>query len=265
MSDTPQTDAAQSAPLFGVSFFTGTASQAIEIFLGQLKAPSGSAPCIVFTPNTEQLMMAENNPEFLSTLQQSDLNLPDSAGVVWAGKMLQLKPFPRRRIAGRELVEELLPHLAMLDKKLFLLGGKGGVAQLAAKALHATFPDLKVGSDRGAVNAKEETPKESAAILREITTFTPDVLFVAYGAPSQELWTLKYKEELGKAGVKIVMVVGGTLDLLAGLLTKPPEGMSANGLEWLWRVAQQPWRLVRQLALPVFAARVLKERFAKKI
>lgn len=250
-----------SSKLFEVPFFSGTAAEAKEKLLSALQ---GSKTFIVFTPNTEQLMLAEDHPAFLSALQHSDLNLPDSAGVIWAGKLLKLQPFPKERVAGRQMVNLLLPELVKQRKKIFLLGGKGNIAQQAAEKLRQKYPGLEVGYSGGAIDARYETPEESQTILGEINAFSPDVLFVAYGAPTQEFWVLKHHAALTKHGVKLAMVVGGTLDILAGRLAPTPDWIASVGLEWAWRLAQQPWRFFRQLALLRFVGIVIGKKLSKK-
>lgn len=246
--------------LFGVKFFSGSAKEAIEVLRKRLNSTKPGEPLLVFTPNTEQLMHARRNPDFFAALQQSDMNLPDTVGVVWAGKTLGIKPFAPRRIAGREMVSSLLPHLKSDNKKVMLIGGKSDTAQRAADRLRAQYPGLEVESDPGAADARNETLAEAVATLEKVALFSPDLLLIAYGAPQQELWALKHKEELGKRGVKVVMVVGGVLDLLAGNLLMPPALVVALGLEWLWRLIQQPSRLGRQLVLPLFALMVLRKK-----
>ncbi len=245
--------------LFGVKFFSGTFQEAMQLILSHLDA-SGD-PLVVFTPNTEQLMLARRDPTFLKALGQSDLNLPDSVGVVWAGYRLGVTPFAKRRIPGREMVASLVPHLKEHNKKLMLIGGRGKNASMAAGTLTRMF-EVETFSHPGAAHAAAETPEETADILKKIEQKHPDIVMVAYGAPYQELWALRNKAELKKRGVKVIMVVGGTIDILAGALKAAPRLMSDFGLEWLWRLLLEPQRIRRQLALPKFVLTVLKEKRA---
>lgn len=245
--------------LFGVKFFSGTFEEAMAEIIARLNAPKSASPFVVFTPNTEQLMLARRDPDFLNALKQSDLNLPDSIGVIWAGHRLGVTAFAKKRIPGREMVASLLPHLKEHNKKLMLIGGRGNNAQMAAGTL-TRMVGVETFSHPGAAHAATETPEETADILKKIEQKQPDMVMVAYGAPYQERWALRNKGELGKRGVKVIMVVGGTVDILAGALKAAPRFMSDLGFEWLWRLLLEPQRIRRQLALPQFVLTVLKEK-----
>ncbi|HZZ98918.1 MAG TPA: WecB/TagA/CpsF family glycosyltransferase [Candidatus Saccharimonadia bacterium] len=246
--------------LFGVPFFSGNMEQARELVLKHADF-SGKPVFIVFTPNPEQIELAQKNTQFLKDLQASDLNVPDGVGVIWAGDQLHLEHAPTKRIAGRELVMALLPDLNKKKKSVFVLGGFGDTAQLAAVELKKQFPELTLEWSSGSTDLQHETPDRLNEVMQKIRAAKPNLLLVAYGAPKQERWVMEHRDELAQAGVKVAMVVGGTLDVLAGKVRATPDLFAHSNLEWAWRLIQQPWRLKRQLALLSFYNRVLEEKF----
>lgn len=217
-------------------------------------------PFIVFTPNSEQLMLAQRDHVFEQTLQKADLLLPDGVGVVWAGNMLNGNS--TKRISGRETLEFLISVAAKQSLPVFLLGGRESSSMYAQKlrARYIDNPEWRVSWNAGAEDIKHETAEERKNIAIEIQSAKPKLLCIAYGAPYQEKWVMKNLELLQKAGVRVVMVVGGAFDVLSGRISPAPKWVVAIGVEWLWRLFHQPWRWRRQLVLPQFVLRVLVKK-----
>lgn len=207
-------------------------------------------PHQIVTVNPEFLVIAYRNPAFHAVLRNADLALPDGVGLQFAA-LLQGRRFASR-VAGSELVYRLAPVAAIQGWRLFFLGAGPGVAARAAGMLKATYPTLEIYT-----NGADPTPEGTAAALAHIRTVRPDILLVAYGAPTQDLWIAAHKMD---ARVPVMMGVGGTLDFLAGVVPRPPLFFRRIGLEWLYRLWRQPWRWRRQLRLPVFVGLVLAER-----
>ncbi|MEK7458430.1 MAG: WecB/TagA/CpsF family glycosyltransferase [Patescibacteria group bacterium] len=217
-------------------------------------------PFIVFTPNSEQLMLAQHDHVFEQTLQKADLLLPDGVGVVWAGNMLNGNS--TERISGRETLEFLISVAAKQSLPVFLLGGRESSSQYAQKlcARYIDNPEWNISWNAGVEDIKHETAEEKKNIATEIQYAKPKLLCIAYGAPYQERWVMKNLELLQKSGVRVVIVVGGAFDVLSGRVSLPPKWAVAIGVEWLWRLLRQPWRWRRQLVLPQFILRVLVEK-----
>lgn len=201
----------------------------------------------VATVNPEFVMRAQRDREFARVLESADLCLADGTGVVWAA---------RRRgcsidgpVAGTDLVEPLAAMCARRGFKLFLLGAQPGVAAELASSLSAAYPTLAVAAHAGSPEASQDD--ESLKLISEHRT---DVLLVAYGAPAQEMWIDRVR---GRLGVAVAMGVGGAFDYLTGRVPRAPAWMRRAGLEWLFRLARQPWRLRRMTVLPVYAIKVL--------
>jgi len=202
----------------------------------------------VFTPNAEQFVQADENPKFVQTLQQADILLPDGMGLVWGNNFLARRgkaQAVQERIAGVDVVRELV---ARKKYRILLIGGRDYAQQLPEK----------VEWTPGFVDKNNPTAEESAQIQQKVKEFKPQIVFVAFGAPFQEQWVIDNQAWLEKAGVKVVMVVGGAFEMLTGRLKRAPEIMQKLGLEWLYRLIQEPWRWKRQLRLVKFFRLVVK-------
>lgn len=192
----------------------------------------------IVTVNSEFIMAARHNEAFKRALREADLAVADGAGVVLAARMLG-QPVPPR-IPGVDLVQLLAKQASMQGYRLYLLGGRDGVAHKTAAVLTDLNPGLQI------VGIDEGSPTD-AAVIKKITAAKPHVLLVAWGAPGQDVWINQHKHELK---VPVMMGVGGTFDFLAGKQRRAPRLMRDLGLEWLWRLVLEPSRWKRQLALP---------------
>lgn len=207
-------------------------------------------PHQIVTLNPEFVMEAQRNPEFRVTLEEADLALPDGVGLLWAARLLG-QPLPER-VTGSDTVPLIAEMSARRGYRLYLLGAAPGVAEKAAEALRRKYPGVQiVGTYAGSPD-----PAEEEGIIARIREASPDFLFVAYGAPRQDLWIHR---NLSRLGVPVCMGVGGTLDFIAGVAVRAPRWMRKMGLEWLHRLLHQPWRWRRMLALPRFAYLVARQ------
>jgi len=206
----------------------------------------------VVTLNPEMIMAAQHDGELRRALEESSLVVADGIGVVWASRVLR-QPLPER-IAGIDLAVAVLQVAAAQGRAVFFLGGEEGVAERAAERLCRRFPGLRVAG----VHHGYFTEAENHRIVRMIAEKAPDLLLVGLGAPKQELWIYR---NLGFLGARVAMGVGGALDVFAGRVKRAPVAWQKLGLEWAYRLIQQPWRFRRMLALPKFAAAVLRRRW----
>jgi N-acetylglucosaminyldiphosphoundecaprenol N-acetyl-beta-D-mannosaminyltransferase len=194
-------------------------------------------------------MRAQQDAAFRQVLWQADLCIPDGVGLLIAAQWLG-RPLPQR-VPGSELVYHLADLAAENRWRLFLLGAAEGVAEAAAVILQQQYPGLIIAG----TYAGSPDPSENAAIVRRINDSRADMLFVAYGAPSQDKWIARNKESL--TAVRLAMGVGGSLDFITGRAVRAPRWLQNLGLEWLYRLIREPWRWRRMLALPRFALEVL--------
>jgi N-acetylglucosaminyldiphosphoundecaprenol N-acetyl-beta-D-mannosaminyltransferase len=202
----------------------------------------------IVTVNPEFVMTARRCPDFLRVLQRADLAIADGIGVVWAARILGDR-LPER-VGGVDLVEALAAWAAGEGCRIFLLGAGTGVAQAAAARLSQRYPALRIAG----THAGSPAPEREAGIVALVRAAQPDILFVAFGAPQQDLWIARTREALQ---VPVAIGVGGAFDFLSGRVPRAPRLLRQVGLEWLYRLARQPWRWRRMLALPRFGALVL--------
>lgn len=211
----------------------------------------------VYTPNSEIIMAAYRDKEFCEILNRSELLTADGIGVVYASKILG-KPI-RERAAGYDIACKVVEKLNRTEHKLFLFGGKPGIAEIAKEKLNEKYPQLNIVGCRNGY-FKEEEEEE---IVHEINETGADILFVCLGAPKQEKWIDKYRDELN---VKVAMGIGGSLDVFAGNVERAPDFFCNHGLEWFYRLYKEPWRIGRMMDLPKFGVTVLlKGRKFKQI
>ncbi len=204
----------------------------------------------VCTVNPEYIMIAQRDPIFFNILNRADVCVPDGVGLLWASRYLGA-PLPER-VTGSDGVPLMARHAAEKGWKLFLLGAAVGIAERAAEILREQHPELIIAG----VYAGSPAEDEEDEIVARINASGADILLVAYGAPKQDKWIAR---NLPRLEVAMAMGVGGSLDFIAGVVPRAPQWMRARGLEWLYRLLRQPWRLRRMLRLPRFALAVLRQ------
>ena len=203
---------------------------------------------LVATVNPEFVMRARADHEFAQVLESADICLADGSGVVWAARRQGCEI--QKPVTGVDLIPPLASLCARRHFRLFLLGAAPGVAADLASRLRAEQPALDV-----AVHSGSPDPASDAEAVALIQSHRPHVLLVAYGAPNQELWIRRTSE---RVGVAVAIGVGGSFDYLNGRVPRAPAWMSRAGLEWLFRLVRQPWRIKRMAVLPMYAWRVLR-------
>ncbi len=204
----------------------------------------------VFTPNVDHIMIADENPRMQEAYSRANLSLADGMPVLWASWLLG-EPLPEK-VSGSDFVPLLLERAAERDWRVYFLGGAPGVAALARDKLLERFPRLQVvGVDTSRIDA-DDPPDQWRPLVERIRATRPDLVFVALGAPKQEIWINTVREELRPA---VLLAVGGSLDFVAGTIPRAPEWMSRSGLEWVFRLSREPRRLWRRYLVrdPKFA------------
>ncbi len=194
-------------------------------------------PHQVVTVNLDFLSIAQRDPQFLDTINQADLAVPDGMPLVWASH-LRRRPLAER-ITGVDLVQHACRVAAEAGKGVFLLGAAPGVADAAGARLERDHPGLRVVGTY-APSFGPLSPVEDEHIVQLIQEARPGVLLVAFGAPRQDLWIRTHKHRLP---VSVAMGVGCVFDLLAGTVRRAPVWMQRAGLEWSYRLGQEPRRL----------------------
>lgn len=201
---------------------------------------------MIFTPNSEILLYASNNPDFTKVLNQANMIIPDGIGVVYGARILG-EPL-KERVAGYDLACNLFPIMAQKGQSVYLLGAKPSVAEKAAENLTKKYPGLVIaGTHDGYFKDDDE-------VIADINRSNPDFLMVCLGFPKQEQWIFDNRD---KINTRLAIGAGGCLDVFAGTVARAPEFYCNHGIEWLYRLVKQPSRFVRMLALPKFGFKVL--------
>lgn len=242
-----------SIPLHGITRLE--ALEKVSEFIASRK------PHQVTTVNSEFIMTAQQDAEFMKVLQKADLSIADSSGVMWAARFLGT--YLPERIPGADLVVDIARESASKGWKLYLIGAQKGIAEKAAAALERRCPGVKI------VGAEEGLPLRSDAkalfgendvttLIGRIRKAAPDVLLVAFGAPKQDLFISRYKEQLQ---VPVMIGVGGTFDFLANRIKRAPKWLRSIGFEWVWRLLREPKRFNRiWTAIFRFPVRVIQSK-----
>lgn len=235
------------ANLFGV----GIDALGMEETVAHVAGLVGSnRPAWVMTLNPEYLYQCRFDPRLLDLARRADLVTADGEGIVWACRVAGC-PVPER-VTGIDLMLKLLEKASSAGWSVYFFGAAPGVAAAAAEKARQEYPGLKIaGSRHGYFQEHEES-----RIAREIKETAPDLLFVALGAPKQEMWIDEY---LGEIDAGVAIGVGGSFDVLAGKVARAPHWIRRLRLEWLTRLLRQPSRWRRQMVLPLFVWAVIKE------
>ncbi len=252
-----------------VPFDQMTRSQIIEkIFM----LIDGETQHHIATPNPEMLLAAQQDAEFLSILQLTTLNTPDGIGIIWAANtqhdplwkaILKLailpvykpkKPLPER-VTGVDLFLDICKHATEKHKKIFLLGAQESIALQTKTMLETFYPGIQIVG----THAGSPSPYEEEKIKDIVNDASPDILFVAYGAPAQEKWIARNLRKM--PSIKVAIGVGGTFDFVSGNIKRAPLFLQKTGLEWLYRLWNEPtrWRRIKNATM-VFPWRFLREK-----
>jgi N-acetylglucosaminyldiphosphoundecaprenol N-acetyl-beta-D-mannosaminyltransferase len=238
----------ESTRILGITLHKVTTTQTLALLEQYI---TEGKPRQVVTLNPEFVMEAQRNAHFRVVIGEADLVLADGHGLLWAARVLGDR-LPER-VTGSDTVPLIAEMAAQRGYRLFLLGAAPGVAEKAAAVLQSRHPGLDIAG----TYAGSPAPEEEDAIVARIQAAHPHFLFVAYGAPRQDIWIHR---NLARLGVPVCMGVGGTLDFIAGIVPRAPVWMRQHGLEWLYRLVRQPWRWRRMLVLPRFVLRILQFR-----
>ena len=198
----------------------------------------------VVTPNPEFLVRAQKDEEYRGLLNKADMAVADGIGLIFASRFLK-RPL-KQRISGVDLMEGICQVAAQENWQVFLYGAQPepDVALEAADVLKNRYQGLKIG------------------LLGKGDRKTPTILFIALGSPKQEKWIAHYLPKLPQ--VDLAVGVGGSFDFISGRIKRAPAIMQKAGLEWLWRLFNQPWRIKRIVrAVVVFPWLVLREKYKR--
>lgn len=244
--------------IFGVKIHNITFQEAVKEVKSYLE---GESLKVIYTPNPEIVMGAKENKDLRNLLNKGDLITADGIGLIYASR-LKKKPI-KERVTGYDLSLKLLGLANEKRLGLYLLGGKDGVAKMAAENIKKDYPNIRIagyhhgyfkGSHNGNIGHEEERK-----IIEDINSSKPDIIFVGLGFPKQEIW-IDSNRDIIKG--KVIIGNGGVMDILSGKLKPTPDIIRRLGFEWLHRLLREPSRIKRQIILPKFMLQVI---FSKNV
>jgi N-acetylglucosaminyldiphosphoundecaprenol N-acetyl-beta-D-mannosaminyltransferase len=222
-------------------------------------AQNRGKPAYVITPNAQHIVLLEKDRRLQQVYAHADLVVADGISLLIAarlyGRSLQ------QRIAGVDIFKVLCGYAADTDLHVFLLGGRPGSAELAATVLKRSHPNLKCSTYCPPLGFEQD-----AAALKgtadAVTAARPDILFTAFGAPKQEYWIYEHGLHLS---VPVCIGVGGSFEIVGGIVPRAPLWTQNIGCEWLYRLCREPRRMWRRYLIGnlEFAAIVLRQRIRR--
>ena len=225
--------------VWGVPFAPMTLDQAVDAVDALIER---GEPSYFITANLHYVMLTHRDPDLAAINRDAAFILADGAPIVKAARALP-ESLPER-VAGSDLIFHLCERAAAKGHRVFLLGAPPGVAEEAAAALEARYPGLTIAGT-ACPPFRRLTDDEHEALLAEIRDARPDILFVAFGQPKGERWLA---ENVGRIGVPAAVQVGASLEFAAGRFARAPRWMQKSGLEWVFRMLQEPRRLTSRYA-----------------
>lgn len=188
--------------------------------------------------NVDVVMKIESDPYLKEIVDGADLVLVDGKPLVWISK-LHGKPL-KAKISGSDLVPLLCEVSAKKGYRMFIIGGKDGIAEQAKRRLEEKYPDIQIVGTYAPPIGFEKDKKELNKINNMISEVKPDLLITCFGCPKQEKWIY---ENINRYDAKVSVCAGATVDFLAGNVKRAPRWMSEHGLEWFYRFLQEPKRM----------------------
>lgn len=234
--------------ILGIPVDDVTLGDALSVFENLLR---GDRMTLIATPNSEILMRASGAPALKDILRRAELVIPDGIGLLYASKILG-RPL-RERVTGIDFSWNALKLSAQLGCRVYFLGGKPGIAEKAAENMKLQIPDLQIAGTRHGYFTEEEIP----SIIEKINGSGADFICVALGFPRQEQFIDAHRDLLH---AKVGIGIGGSLDIWSGTLKRAPAFYRNNGLEWLYRLKQEPSRIRRISVLPLFFIKVAAQK-----
>ena len=226
--------------ILNVKFDNVTMAEAINKCADFLKTDKVNA---IVTPNPEIVMQARKDSIYQKILNNSELVIPDGIGVVIGSKIL--KTPLKERVAGYDLICNLLNEQSIDNKKIYILGAKPGVAEKAKKNIEIKYNAKVVGLHDGYFKEDDEE-----SIIKDINNSGANIILVGLGMVRQEKFIDKYKKVLNN--IRIAIGCGGSIDVLAGVAQRAPKFYVEHNLEWFYRLVKQPTRIGRMMQLPKF-------------
>ena len=213
-----------------------TLSEAVNLIANY--AAEAQVPAYVVTPNAQHLILLEKDEYFREVYSNAYLVVPDGYSLLLAARLIGKRL--KERVTGVDLFQALCGRAAEMGLSVYLLGGRPGSANLAVERLQAAHPRLMVAGTDCPAWGFEKNPEQLGAVIRRIREAQPNILFLGLGTPKQENWIFEHRFKLG---VPISIGIGGSFEMVGGITRRAPLWMQRMGLEWLFRMANEPGRL----------------------
>ena len=236
--------------IFGLKINNVTMTEALDILLDSMSEGNHFRVCFV---NADCGNISFKNHDYKQCLLNADFVLADGIGFKLAGRILNQEI--KQNVNGTDMFPKLLAEMEKKNKSIYLLGGKPGVADDVTAYIKKEFPGVKIaGLQHGYFKENEEKK-----VVNDINAANPDCLLVAFGAPRQDMWIEKY---LMDSNAKVAIGVGGLFDFFAGRVPRAPQWLRDIGLEWLFRLVQEPGRMWKRYLVgnALFLWRTLREK-----
>ncbi len=195
----------------------------------------------VVTPNVDHIVMLEKDKEFADAYKNADLILTDGKPLIWISRYYKI--FIKEKISGADLFPRICEMAAKKQYKMFFLGAAEGVAAKAADNLTMRYPGLQVVGTYSPPYGFEKQEQEICKIIDIVRSAAPDILIVGLGTPKQEKFINNNRSSLG---VPVSLGLGASLDFEAENVKRAPGWMSDLGLEWMYRIIQEPKRMSKR-------------------
>lgn len=208
----------------------------------------------IISINPENIVLTKSNQRFANVVKSSQSHIVDGVGVQTAIRLLKKQSVAK--LSGVDLMESMLSIAQKERLRVLLIGGKKNLANNVRECYLKKYPTLKIWSTQGFFDVLEPSRCEERELKSIVAFVKPHLVFVAFGSPNQEIWLDNNKELFPNS---LVMGVGGGFAFLANSIKRAPIFIRNLGLEWLYRLLIEPWRLIRQLRLLSFIRLVIQE------
>jgi len=243
----------------GIKIDNITMEEAINKIEGMIQT---GKPSYIVTPNAAHIVTLQKDEEFRKIYGRASLVLADGMSLIWASRLLAV-PL-KEKISGSDLFPKLCEVAAERGFKVFLLGGRPNAALKSAETLKKSYPGLPIVGIYSPPFGFEKDKTENDKILKMIRNSKPDILFVSLGSPKQEKWIYAYYQELN---IPVSIGVGAAFEFISGIVRRAPKWMQESGLEWFFRLIQEPKLLWKRYLIgnPIFILLVVRELLKKAI
>lgn len=242
--------------LLGIELPQGKKKDILDKIKKYISSPSGF--CHIVSLNPEIMVIASKNDDFKKVVLEAQITIVDGYGVVLAAQMLGIKV--AERLTGVDLMEELIKVADKMRLRVMLIGGKQNLAESLADCYKSRFPKASFLGVTGITDIKNPKKIEEKRIFSIVADYRPQIVLVSFGSPDQELWIERHKDKLNNT---VCAGVGGAFNYLSGKTPRAPKPIRQLGLEWLFRLATEPWRWKRQIRLFEFTKLVLEQKWRR--